>query len=68
MGEPRDPYLEKLKTQLDEWNRELNRLEAEIQKAKADERNRYEIRIKGIGEKELVNNAAGSRTAPKIKP
>jgi len=68
MGEPRDADLEKLKTQLDEWNGELNRLEAEIQKAKADERNRYEIRIKGLREKELVNKAAGCRTGPKIKP
>ncbi|MCG6879070.1 MAG: hypothetical protein LJE96_08005 [Deltaproteobacteria bacterium] len=51
MGEPRDADLEKLKTQLDEWNGELNRLEAEIQKAKADERNRYEIRIKGFVKK-----------------
>ncbi|MCF8129712.1 MAG: hypothetical protein K9N10_14480 [Deltaproteobacteria bacterium] len=52
MVEPRDADLEKLKTQLDEWNAELNRLEAEIQKAKADERDRYEIRIKGLREKE----------------
>jgi DNA anti-recombination protein RmuC len=54
MVEPRDAQMEKLKAQLDDWNAELNRLEGEIQKARADVRNRYEIRIKRLREKEAA--------------
>jgi chromosome segregation ATPase len=52
MIEPKVAHMEKLKTQLDEWDAELNRLEMEIKKAKADECNRYESRIKRLREKE----------------
>jgi len=60
MAEKRDVYLEKLKNQLDEWNEELNLLEAEIQKVETDERNRYENRIKGLrNKKDAVKETLG---------
>ena len=52
MTESTDLFLEKLKTELDEWDTELNLLEAEIQKAKNEERIRYGERIKNLREKE----------------
>jgi len=52
MSAERDAYVEKLKSQLDEWNTELNRLEGEARKAKAEGRNPFESRIEALRQKE----------------
>jgi hypothetical protein len=38
----RDAYVQKLKAQIDIWNAELDKLQAEMNKASADARIRYE--------------------------
>jgi len=52
MSTRRDAYVEKLKAQLDEWNAELDKLEAHARKADAEERMRYESQINTLREKE----------------
>ncbi len=52
MTNQRDAYVEKLKAQLDEWNAELDKLEAHARMAKAEERMRYESRIEALRQKE----------------
>lgn len=44
----RDEYVEKLKTQLDQWNAEVAKWEAKAQKAQADARVEYEKQLKGV--------------------
>jgi predicted secreted protein len=46
----RDAYVEKLRAQIDEWNREISRLEAEAEKAGGEERIRYERHIRDLRE------------------
>jgi len=52
MSGKRDAYVQKLKTQLDEWNAELDKLEAQARGATDEERLRYERRINTLREKE----------------
>jgi hypothetical protein len=54
MTEQIDLFLEKLKTQLDDWATELNLFEAEIRQADSDERIRYEERIKNLRQKKAA--------------
>ena len=44
----RDAYVEKLKAQLDEWDDELDRLDAKAFEAEANEKIKYEEMIKKI--------------------
>jgi hypothetical protein len=41
MGEERDAYVEKLKIQFDEWNAEIDKLQAQADQAQADIRTTY---------------------------
>lgn len=41
----RDVYVEKMKAKLDEWNADLDRLEARTKAAQAEARSRYEQQI-----------------------
>ncbi len=54
MPQQKKADLQMLRSALDEWNAELSRLEEETRKAQADERTRYEERIKALREKEEV--------------
>ncbi len=44
----RDAYVEKLKAQLDEWNAELDKLQARLRGARADAKIDYEKQIKTL--------------------
>ena len=44
----RDEYVEKLKTQLDQWNAEVAKWEAKAQKAQAGARVEYEKQLKEV--------------------
>ena len=51
----RDAYVEKMKAKLDEWNAEIDRLEAKARGAEADARLRYNkqiesLRTRGVGQ------------------
>jgi predicted nucleic acid-binding Zn-ribbon protein len=47
----RDEYVEKMKQQLDEWNAELDNLEAKVQDVGEDLKAKYEVKIKEVREK-----------------
>lgn len=44
----KEKYIERLKTKLDEWNEEINRLEAKAKKAEAGARERYEKELQNL--------------------
>ena len=44
----RDEYAEKLKTQIDEWNAELDRFEAKVNAAAAEARQRYQEELNSL--------------------
>lgn len=46
----KDKYVEKLKVKLDEWNAELNRLEAKAREAGTEARSRYEKELNSLRE------------------
>lgn len=48
MSEDRDAYVEKVKSQLDEWNLEIDNLEARASKASDDVRAQLEKAIEGV--------------------
>jgi hypothetical protein len=41
MGEERDAYVEKMKARIDEWNDEIDKLQAQADQAQADIRTTY---------------------------
>jgi len=45
MNEKRDAYVQKLKAQLDEWNADINKLEAKADQAEAQAKIEYHKRI-----------------------
>ncbi len=45
MSEKRDAYVKKVQAKLDEWNAEIDRLEAKAESAAADARVQYEEQI-----------------------
>lgn len=45
MSETRDAYVSKLKTQIDQWNSKLDKLEAEGKRLRAEARAEYESRV-----------------------
>lgn len=47
----RDAYLEKAKAQLDEWNADLDKLEARAREAKADAKIKYDEQITAVRER-----------------
>ena len=47
----RDQYIEKFKAKLDEWNAEIDRLEARGRQAEADSRIKYEKELSDLREK-----------------
>ncbi len=47
----KDAYLEKLKAQLDEWNADLDKLDAKVRGATADAKIKYEKRMASIRER-----------------
>ena len=58
MNEKRDAYVQKLKAQLDEWNADINKLEAKSDKAEAGAKIEYHkqiadlrARLKEVGNK-----------------
>lgn len=46
--EKKDEYVEKLKTQIDGWSAEIDKLEAKVKKTKSDARMEYENQIKSL--------------------
>ncbi len=46
----RDEYLEKFKAKLDEWNADIDKLEARAREAQADARAQYESQLKALRE------------------
>lgn len=44
----RDTYLKKLRARLDEWNADLDRLEAKAREAKQDVRSQYENEVEAL--------------------
>lgn len=44
----RDAYVKRMQAQLDEWNAEIDRLEAKVKKADADSRVEYEKRLADV--------------------
>ncbi len=44
----REEYVERMKTQLDEWNGKLGQWKAEVQKAQAGAKTQYEVQIKAL--------------------
>ncbi len=42
MGEKRDAYVQKLKGKLDEWNTEIDKLQAKSEQIKADAKDKYQ--------------------------
>ena len=48
MGEKRDAYVEKLKSKMDEWNRDIDKLEAKTGQMAADARLKYQKQIEGL--------------------
>jgi len=61
----RDAYVQKLKAQLDEWNAEIDKLEARAGKASGDARLKYEQQIKSLRQQrqDAENRLAGLREA-----
>ncbi len=48
MGEKRDAYLAKLKTRLDEWNADINKLEAKASQLNEESKAQYRIQIENL--------------------
>lgn len=48
MSEKRDAYVEKLKAKLDEWNADIDVLQARADQAKTDAQLRYRRQIEGL--------------------
>ena len=46
----RDEYLQKFKTQLDEWNADIDKLQARAREAQADAQAQYHEQIKALQE------------------
>ncbi len=46
----RDEYLEKFKAKLDEWNADIDKLEARTREAQADVQAQYESQLKALRE------------------
>ena len=46
----RDEYLQKFKSQLDEWNRDIDELQAKAREAQADVQAQYHEQIKALQE------------------
>ena len=44
----RDAYVQKMKAQLDEWNAEIDKLQARTQQAKGDAKLSYEQQLKSL--------------------
>ena len=51
MSDNRDAYVEKMKAKLDEWNAEIDKLEAKARQAEADARIGYHKQIDTLKEK-----------------
>ena len=65
--ESRDDYVQRLKTQLDQWNSEVSKWEQKTQEAQADMRSQYERQLEefrkqrdqAMEQMRQVQNAAG---------
>lgn len=51
MSDTRELYVEKMKAKLDEWNDQIDKLEAKSRQKEADARQAYEKQIESIKEK-----------------
>jgi predicted nuclease with TOPRIM domain len=51
MSDTRERYVETMKAKLDEWNAEIDKLEAKSRQKEADARKAYEKQIESIKEK-----------------
>lgn len=51
MSAKRDEYLEKIKQQLDEWNGELDKLEAKQEEVKGEAKTKYNTQVKELQQK-----------------
>ena len=49
--ETKDAYVKKLKTQIDEWSAEIDKLEAKAKKTSADANLEYESQLKALRQK-----------------
>lgn len=50
MSEKRDAYVKKLKAKMDEWNAEIDKLEAKASQASADSQIKYQQQIEQLKE------------------
>jgi TolA-binding protein len=48
MSQQKNAYVEQLKTQLNEWNVELERMETQVREAQADMRGEYEKQLERL--------------------
>ena len=58
MGEKRDEYVEKLKSKIDDWNRDIDKLQAKADQMAADTRVKYQKQIADLKakQKEVKDN------------
>ena len=54
MNDNRDVYVEKMKAKLDEWNAEIDKLEAKARQAKADARVGYREQVDALKKKKAT--------------
>lgn len=52
MVDKRDAYVEKLKSKIDEWNRDIDKLQAKADQMAADARVKYQKQIEGLKAKQ----------------
>ncbi len=51
MGEKREAYIAKLKAKLDDWNSEIDKLEAKVGKLNAESRAQYQNQLENLRSK-----------------
>ena len=57
MGEQRDAYVQKLKAKLDEWNADIDKLQAKAGQATADAKEKYSHQIDELKAKQMEAQA-----------
>jgi hypothetical protein len=69
MNEKRDAYVQKLKAQLDEWNTDINKLEAKVDQAEVGAKIEYHKRIADLRARiKEVENIITDKKTPKDIP
>ncbi len=69
MNEKRDAYVQKLKAQLDEWNTDINKLEAKVDQAEVGAKIEYHKRIADLRARiKEVENIITDKKPSRISP